>query len=149
MKRILFVCHGNICRSPMAEFIMKKLIEEKRLSDVFYIDSAAVSTEELGNSIYPPAQRMLTRKGIPFEDHRARQISRNDYFLFDLIIYMDESNLRWLHRIFPDDPEGKMHLMMDYVGERRDVADPWYTGDYEATYNDLDRACRALLKTVS
>jgi protein-tyrosine phosphatase len=146
-KRIIFVCHGNICRSPMAEFIFKDKIRSRGLNEQFYVESAAVSTEEIGNSIYPPAKRCLNAHGIPFDTSKtARQITRADYDRFDLIICMDRMNLRWLKYIIPNDPAGKVRLMMSYAGQDRDVADPWYTGDFETTYRDLDLATEALLK---
>ena len=145
--RIIFVCHGNICRSPMAEFIFKDKIRSRGLNEQFYVESAAVSTEEIGNSIYPPAKRCLNAHGIPFDTSKtARQITRSDYDRFDLIICMDRMNLRWLKYIIPNDPAGKVRLMMSYAGQDRDVADPWYTGDFETTYRDLDLATEALLK---
>ena len=147
MIRILFVCHGNICRSPMAEFILKDLVRKNGLEDRFYIESAAVSTEETGNSIFPPAKRCLNAHGIPFDKGKtARQITRADYNRFDLIIYMDRMNLRWLKYIIPDDPQGKIKLMMSFTGHDRDVADPWYTGDFETTFRDIMEASRMLLK---
>ena len=149
MIRILFLCHGNICRSPMAEFIFKDLVRKNGLDDQFYIESAAVSTEEIGNSIYPPAKRCLNAHGIPFDkDKTARQITRADYDRFDLIIYMDRMNLRWLKWIIPDDPQNKIKLMMSFTGHDRDVADPWYTGDFETTYRDIMEASQMLLKIV-
>lgn len=145
--RIIFCCHGNICRSPMAEFIFKDKIRSRGLNEQFYVESAAVSTEEIGNSIYPPAKRCLNAHGIPFDTSKtARQITRADYDRFDLIICMDRMNLRWLKYIIPNDPAGKVRLMMSYAGQDRDVADPWYTGDFETTYRDLDLATEALLK---
>jgi len=145
-KRILFVCHGNICRSPMAEFILKALVKARGLSDDYYIESAAVSTEEIGNGIYPPARRCLSQHGVWFDPGKtARQVTRADYDRFDRIIVMDASNLRWIRRIIPDDPEGKIHMMMSYTGVGRDVADPWYTGDFEETFQDLLEACEAML----
>ena len=150
MIRILFLCHGNICRSPMAEFIFKDLVRKNGLEDQFYIESAAVSTEEIGNSIYPPAKRCLNAHGIPFDkDKTARQITRADYDRFDLIIYMDRMNLRWLKWIIPDDPQNKIKLMMSYTGHDRDVTDPWYTGDFETTYNDIMEASQMLLTSFA
>lgn len=149
MIKILFVCHGNICRSPMAEFIFKDLIRSKGLNEQFYVESAAVSTEEIGNSIYPPAKRCLNAHGIPFDkDKTARQITRADYNRFDLIICMDRMNLRWLKYIIPNDPAGKVKLMMSYAGKDRDVADPWYTGDFETTFRDISSACKSLLSKI-
>lgn len=144
--KILFVCHGNICRSPMAEFILKKMVLDHGLADKFIIESAAVSTEEIGNSIYPPAKRCLNAHSIHFDRNKtARQITRMDYDRFDLIICMDRMNLRWIKHIISDDPEDKIHLMMSFAGSDVDVADPWYTGDFEATYTDISNACEHLI----
>ena len=149
MHRILFICHGNICRSPMAEFIMKALVKEKGLEDLYYIESAAVSTEEIGNPIYPPAKRCLTNHGIDFDVRKqARQINPGDYDRFDRIICMDSSNLRLLRHIIPDDPKQKVKLLMSYTGQGRDVADPWYTGDFETTFQDIMKGCEAILKLL-
>ncbi|MCQ2067218.1 MAG: low molecular weight phosphotyrosine protein phosphatase [Bacteroidaceae bacterium] len=146
MKRILFLCHGNICRSPMAEFVFKEMIRQRGLENEYYVESAAVSTEELGNPLYPPARRCLTGHDIPFDLRRtARQVRAGDYDRFDMIICMDHSNLNWLRRIIPSDPEGKVCIMMPIVGKSRDVADPWYTGDFEATYRDIVEVCTAML----
>lgn len=147
MIRILFVCHGNICRSPMAEFIFKALVQAKGIEDRFYIESAAVSTEEIGNGIYPPAKRCLTQHGVLFDKNKtARQVTRADYDRFDRIICMDRSNLNWIKYIIPSDPEKKIQLMMSYTGNPRDVADPWYTGDFEQTFQDILEACECMLK---
>jgi len=130
----------------MAEFILKALVRAKGLDGLYYIESAAVSTEEIGNPIYPPAKRCLTQHGVPFDTQkRARQITPADYARFDRIICMDASNLRLIRRIIPADPDGKIHLMMSYTGIGRDVADPWYTGDFEETFQDLLCACQAML----
>ena len=132
----------------MAEFIFKALAQAKGIP--VYAESAAVSTEEIGNPIYPPAQRSLRQHGIPFDPgKRARQVTRRDYDRFDRIICMDASNLRLIRRIIPDDPEGKIHLMMSYTGIGRDVADPWYTGDFETTFQDLLEACEAMLALLT
>ena len=146
MTRILFVCHGNICRSSMAEFILKALVRDRGLAGQFHIESAAVSSEETGNPVYPPARRCLDRHGIPLDpSKRARRVTPDDYDRFDRIICMDASNLRLIRRILPEDPEGKICLMMSFTGRTRDVADPWYTGDFESCYNDIRAACEALL----
>ena len=149
MTKLLFVCHGNICRSPMAEFIFKALANAYGMAEHFYVESAAVSTEEIGCGIYPPARRCLTQHGVPFDNAKtARQVTRQDYAKFDRIICMDSSNLRQIRRIIPDDPEGKIHLMMSYTGSGRDVADPWYTGDFETTFQDILNACQAMLSQL-
>lgn len=149
IKRILFVCHGNICRSAMAEFILKAMVAERREQERFYIESAAVSNEEMGNPIYPPAKRCLTQHGIWFDNQkRARRITGADYDLFDIIVCMDASNMRLIKRFIPEDTEGKIHMMMSYAGKNRDVADPWYTGDFEQTYRDLTEGCAAMLDKI-
>ena len=146
MTRILYVCHGNICRSPIAEFVMKALVRSRGLEDEYHIESAAVSDEETGNPIYPPAKRCLTQHGVPFDNSKtARKITPADYARFDRIICMDASNLRLIRRIIPSDPDGKIHLLMSYTGRSRDVADPWYTGDFETTFQDILEGCEAML----
>ena len=131
----------------MAEFILKALVKAYGVERDYYIASAAVSTEEIGNPIYPPARRCLSQHGVEFDKGKtARQVTPADYQNFDRIICMDSSNLRWLRRIIPDDPEKKIHLMMSYTGYGRDVADPWYTGDFETTFQDILSACQAMLK---
>ena len=142
MKKILFVCHGNICRSPMAEYVMKYLVEQAQLTAQFLIESAATSTEEIGNPVYPPARRKLAEHGISCNGHAARQMTRADYQRYDLLIGMDSANLRNMTRIAGGDPEGKIRpLLYD-----KDVADPWYTGNFEATWQDVFRGCQALLE---
>ena len=146
MTRILFVCHGNICRSPMAEYVMKDLVNKAGLSEEFFISSAATSREELGNGVYPPARRMLAEHGITCAGHAARQITAKDYRDYDYIIGMDEENLRNMRRVFSGDPDRKVSLLLDHAGRGGDVADPWYTGDFEATWRDVNDGCHALLR---
>ena len=145
MTRILFVCLGNICRSPMAEFVMRDLVEREGLGDRFEIASAATSNEEYGNPVYPPARRKLAEHNISCEGKTARQLRREDYQSWDLLIGMDDSNLRNMRRICGGDPEGKIHALMDYTSRPGQVADPWYTGDFEATWQDVSEGCRGLL----
>ena len=146
--KILFVCHGNICRSPMAEFVMKRLVEEEGLEDRFEIASAATSTEEIGNPVYPPARRKLAEHGIGCQGKTARQMTLDDYRYYDWIIAMDHNNLRNLRWMFGDDTDHKISLLMDYTARPGDVADPWYTGDFEATWRDVLEGCRGLLETL-
>ena len=145
MIKILFVCHGNICRSPMAEFVMKDLVKKAGRAAEFEIASAATSTEEIGNPVYPPARQKLAEHGISCTGKTARQLTRADYDRWDLLIGMDQANLRNMRRLFPDDPEQKLHLLMDYTSRPGQVADPWYTGDFEATWRDVLEGCRGLL----
>ena len=145
MIRVLFVCLGNICRSPMAECIMKEMVAKRGLTEQFYINSAATSTEEWGNPIYPPARRKLQEKGVPLTDHRAVQMNAGDYAHYDLLIGMDANNLRAMRRIAGGDPDGKLHRLLDYTDAPGDVADPWYTDDFDAAYRDISRGCKALL----
>lgn len=146
--KILFVCHGNICRSPMAEFVMKKLVEEAGLGDQFEIASAATSTEEIGNPVYPPARRKLAEHGIGCAGKTARQMTRQDYAYYDHIIAMDRNNLRNLNRMFGEDTDHKISLLMDYTSRPGEVADPWYTGDFEATWQDVLEGCRGILEAL-
>ena len=148
IKRILFVCHGNICRSPMAEFVMKHLVQEAGMAADFHIESAATSTEEIGNSVYPPARRKLAEHNIGCKGTTARQMTRSDYDRFDLLVGMDTWNIRNIHRICGGDPDGKVVMLMDYTNRPGDVADPWYTGDFEATWRDVLEGCRGLLDTL-
>ena len=148
MVKILFVCHGNICRSPMAEFIMKKMVLDEGIADDFFIESAATSTEELGNSVHYGTKGVLKKYGIDCSKKRARQINKADYGEFDIIVGMDGYNLRNMNRIFGGDPLNKISLLLDHTGEYRDVADPWYTGNFDATENDVVNGCRALLEIL-
>ena len=148
MIKILFVCHGNICRSPMAEFVMKDLVEKAGRSCDFCIESAAVSAEELGNPIYPPARQELAAHGISCAGKTARQMTQADYNRFDWLVCMDQSNLRRMERICGGDPDGKMSRLLDYTTRPGDVADPWYTGDFSATWRDVMDGCTALLEKI-
>lgn len=168
MTTILFVCHGNICRSPMAEFVMKVLTKEAGLESQFRIDSAATSREEIGNPVYPPARRKLAEHGISCDGHAARQLTASDYDTYDLLIGMDYANLRNMRRICGGDRAGKLHLLMEYADRPKrecselspqaetennglcndEVADPWYTGDFEATWQDVLAGCQGLLHNI-
>ena len=145
--KILFVCHGNICRSPMAEFVMKYLVKEAGLEEQFEIASAATSTEEIGNPVYPPARRKLEEHGISCEGKRARVITRDDYHYYDQIVVMDSENIQSLRWLFGKDKDRKVKLLMDYTDRPGEVADPWYTGDFEATWQDVSEGCKSLLNT--
>ena len=149
MKKILFVCHGNICRSPMAEFVMKDLVKKTGVASQFRIESAATSREEIGNPVYPPVLRKLAEHGISCGGHAARQLTNRDYEEYDLLIGMDRANLRDMHRICGSDFAGKLHLLMDYTDHLRDVADPWYTKDFEATWQDVLAGCQGLLRELT
>ena len=149
MIKILFVCHGNICRSPMAEFVMKDMVKKAGLADQFEIASAATSTEEIGNGVYPPARRKLAQHGLRCDGKRARQMTRADYQKYDLLIGMDTWNIRNMLRICGGDREGKIRMLLDYTGRSRSVADPWYTGDFDETWDDVNEGCRALLKALT
>ena len=148
MTKILFVCHGNICRSPMAEFVMKDLVKKAGLASRFHIESAATSREEIGNPVYPPARRKLAEHGISCEGHAARQLTNQDYDKYDLLIGMDQANLRDVYLICGDDFAGKMSLLMDHTARPGNVADPWYTDDFEATWRDVLAGCQGLLNEL-
>lgn len=145
MKRILFICHGNICRSPMAEFVMKDMVKKAGRESQFEIASAATSTEEIGNPVYPPARRKLAEHGIDCSGKTARQLKNRDYEHYDLLIGMDHANIRNMYRICGGDFSDKMHLLMDFTDHPGEIADPWYTGDFEATWRDVEAGCRGLL----
>ena len=148
MTKILFICHGNICRSPMAEFVMKDMVRKAGLENQFEIASAATSTEEIGNSVYPPARRIMAAHGIDCSGKVARQMRKSDYSEYDLIIGMDAYNMRNILRIIGSDPQHKLHQLMDYTKRRGDVADPWYTGDFESTWRDVNEGCAGLLESL-
>lgn len=144
--RVLFVCHGNICRSTMAEFVLKDMVAARGMAEHFNIESAATSTEEIGNPVHPGTQAVLREHGIGgFKGKRARQLRRADYDDFDLIIGMDEANMRNMNRMLGGDAEGKLHKLLEFSGSTRDVADPWYTGDFDTTYEDVCDGCTGLL----
>ena len=149
MIKILFVCHGNICRSPMAEFVLKDMVKKNGASKEFEIASAATSTEEIGNSVYPPAKRKLKEHGISCEGKTARQMTKADYAYYDYIIAMDRFNLRNMTRFAGNDPDNKVSLLMDFTNRPGDVADPWYTGDFDATWNDVYEGCVGILKKLN
>ena len=142
------MCHGNICRSPMAEFVMKDLVRKAGLEDRFHIESAATSTEEIGSSVYPPARRKLAEHGISCQGKTARQMTMADYERFDMLIGMDSWNIRNMKAICGGDPDGKIHKMLDFIDRNEDVADPWYTGDFDATWRDVSMGCEALLNQL-
>ena len=146
MIKILFICHGNICRSTMSEYVMKYLTDQAGLASEFYIDSAATSREEIGNGVHHGTRQKLKEVGIPCGNHRARQMMRRDYEEFDYIIGMDAWNLRNMNRITGGDPDGKIHLLLDYSKHPRDIADPWYTGNFDDTYRDVVEGCEAFMK---
>ena len=148
MVKILFVCHGNICRSPMAEFVMKDLVRKAGMEDMFHIESAATSTEEIGNPVYPPARRKLSEHGISCAGKTARQLRKADYEHYDYLVGMDSANFRNMQRICGGDPEGKISLLLDYTDHPGSVADPWYTGDFEATWQDVLAGCRGLFAEI-
>ena len=147
MIKILFVCHGNICRSPMAEFLMKELVESRGLDGEFYIESAATSTEEIGNGVYPPVRRILNVRGIDCSAKRARQMTRADYDKFDYIVCMDSNNMRNMGYIAID-TMGKYSKLLDFTEHPHDVADPWYSGDFATTEREVQAGCEALLDYI-
>ena len=150
MIKVLFLCHGNICRSPMAEFILKDMVKKRGMEDQFYIESCATSTEEIwngvGNPVYPPAKRELAKHGISCDGKRARQVTKADYDKFDYLICMDNNNMRNIKWIIPSDPQNKISKLMNFAGSDADVADPWHTGDFEITYKDIVRGCEGLIE---
>ena len=145
MIKILFVCHGNICRSPMAEFIIKYLVEQRGLTDQFYIASAATSTEEIGSRVHRGTAAILDSLGIDYSEKRARQMTKKDYQDYDMLIGMDDWNMRNMDRIAGGDPDGQLHLLMDFTDRPGEVADPWYTRNFEVTYRDVMDGCEGLL----
>ena len=148
MTKILFICLGNICRSPMAEFVMKDLVKKTGLASQFHIESAATSREEIGNDTHPGTKEKLRENGIPFERRHARQMTKKDYEKFDYIIGMDDANVRNIERICGGDPEHKITKLLEHAGADRSIADPWYTGNFDETYDDVIQGCEALLEEL-
>jgi len=150
MVKILFVCHGNICRSPMAEFVLKDMVRQEGIAEQFLIQSAATSTEEIwngiGNPVYPPAREELRKHGISCEGKRAVQVTKKDYGKYDYIFGMDQRNMRNMLRIFGGDPAGKVRPLLEMAGRRGDIADPWYTGNFQLTYSDIEESCKGFLQ---
>lgn len=149
MIKVLFICHGNICRSPLAEFIMKDLVNRSHLSDRFEIASAATSTEEIGNPVYPPARAKLAEHGLSCAGKTARQMTKQDYICYDYIVAMDQWNLKNIAGIIGEDKEHKVTRLLDWTSEPRDIADPWYTEDYDRAYDDILYGCRCMLQKLS
>ena len=148
MKKILFVCHGNICRSPMAEYVFRQMVLEAGLSDQYEIASAATSSEEIGNGIYPPVADLLQKAGINASTHRARQLTKADYARYDRLIAMDTQNLRNIDRIIGGDPQGKVCRLLDFTATPGDIADPWYTRNFDLTWQQVNAGCQALLEAT-
>lgn len=150
MIKILFICHGNICRSPMAEFVMKDLVKKAGLEKEYFIASAATSSEEIGNPVYPPARRRLAQAGISCDGKYAVQLTRRDYEKYDYLICMDSNNIRNLMRIIGSDTEGKVHMLMDFTEHKgQSIADPWYSGDFDTTCEQVMEGCKGLLDRLS
>lgn len=153
MIKILFVCHGNICRSPMAELIFKDMAKRAGIADKFYVSSAATSSEEIwggvGNPVYPPAQRELSKHGISCGGKRAVRLKKDDYEKYDYIIGMDSENMRNMQRLFDGDSQGKLYKLLTFAGSERDVSDPWYTGDFLRAYADIEKGCKALFDKLN
>ena len=152
MIKVLFICHGNICRSPMAEFILKDMVKERGMAEQFYIASAATSTEEIygdvGNPVYPPAKAELAKHGIGCEGKRAVQLKKSDYEKYDYLLGMDSYNIRNMLKILGGDKDKKVKRLLDYTDEPRDISDPWYSGKFDITYQDIKEGCEAFLKTI-
>lgn len=148
MTSVLFVCHGNICRSPMAEFVLRHMVKEKKFDSGFYIRSAATSTEETGNPVHSGTVRILRAHGIECSERRATRLTKNDYARYDYIIGMDEENRREILRILGSDPDGKVSLLLDFTDFPREIADPWYTGDFATAYDDISLGCSAFLNKI-
>lgn len=146
MIKVLFICHGNICRSPMAEFVLKDMVEKRHMDHKFHIESAATSREEIGNDVHYGTKRKLTEVGIPFNKRKARQVTVADYDNYDYLLLMDANNRRNILRIIKEDPEHKIYGLLDFSDRPRDIADPWYTGNFDVTYDDIVEGCEAFLE---
>lgn len=149
MNKILFICHGNICRSPMAEFVMKDLVSKRGLRHIFEIASAATSTEEIGNDVHRGTRQILAEHEVPCGHRKAVRVTPDDYFYYDFLILMDQNNFKNLKRIIPEDPAQKVHFLLDFAKVQGDIADPWYTGNFEVTYQDVLRGCEGLLNYLT
>ena len=149
MIKVLFICHGNICRSPMAEYVLKDMVEKRGIANQFYIFSAATSTEDIGNGVHYGTRRKLKEMGISCGNHRAVRMRQSDYEKYDYLLGMDGWNIRNMRRIAGDDTEGKIHRLLDFSDSPRDIADPWYTGDFDVTYNDILEGCEAFLDSLT
>ena len=147
MIKVLFICHGNICRSPMAEYVFKKLIQDQGLLDKFEVASAATSREEIGNDIYPPAKKCLTKHGVPFTKHSAKQVTKSDLEYYDYIIAMEDYNVKNLQRMFGD--ADKYSLLLDYTETPGDISDPWYSGDFETAFKEIEMGCRGFIEKLA
>lgn len=145
MIKVLFLCHGNICRSPMAEFVFADMAKRRGVEEMFYVDSAATSREEIGNPVHPGTVRKLKKEGVPMYPHRAKQITFKDYEYFDYIIVMEQYNITNLKRVIGEDTLGKVHTLLSFTAVEGDIADPWYTGNFDVTYDDIVKGCTALL----
>ncbi len=148
MVKVLMICHGNICRSTMAEFVLKDMVKKQGMEDNFIIDSAGTSSEELGNDTHPGTKRKLYEQNIPFTKQAARRVKKSDYENYDYLICMDSTNLRNLKRIIPHDTDAKIHLLLEFAGRHDDIADPWYTGNFDVTYDDVVCGCSAFLDEI-
>ena len=149
MKNILMICHGNICRSPMAEYVMQHMVEERHIAHKYHIESAATSREEIGNDVHHGTKRKLREVGIACPRRAARQVTRQDYDDYDYLIVMDQMNIRNLHRIIGSDPDHKVYKLLEFAGSSRDIADPWYTGNFDETYRDVIAGCEGFLKYLN